>query len=174
MKSNCFPAISRPDARILILGSLPGQVSLRKNEYYAQPRNGFWRIMGEIFGFAPDLPYPDRTQRLKENRVALWDVCASARRPGSLDTKLSDIVANDFSDFFAKHKSIELICFNGAKAASIYHSRILASLPRSIAEIPSLRLPSTSPANAAMPFTQKLSQWKSALNKPDASPGPGL
>jgi hypoxanthine-DNA glycosylase len=163
MKSDGFIAISRPDARVLVLGTLPGKKSLELNEYYAQPRNVFWRIMGEIFAFSPDLPYADRTLRLNENRIALWDVCASAYRPGSLDAKLSNVVANDFSAFFDEHKAIKLICFNGAKADKLYRSRVLPGLPLPIAQIPTQLLPSTSPAHAAMPFDEKLSRWRTAL-----------
>ncbi|OZA12577.1 MAG: DNA-deoxyinosine glycosylase, partial [Hydrogenophilales bacterium 17-62-8] len=85
MHDTGFPPIADAHARILILGSLPGQVSLQRQQYYAQPQNAFWKIMGRLFDAGPELAYAERTQRLVENGIALWDVCASAQRPGSLD-----------------------------------------------------------------------------------------
>ena len=80
-----FPPVARADARFLILGSLPGEESLRQVQYYAYRHNAFWRIMGELFSFSPDLPYPERLAALGRNRIALWDSLASCRREGSLD-----------------------------------------------------------------------------------------
>ena len=85
MLSQSFPPIADPDARLLILGSLPGQESLRQQQYYAHPRNAFWRVMEAVLGIPTDTPYPQRCQALMDAGIALWDVCASARRPGSLD-----------------------------------------------------------------------------------------
>jgi len=84
-RSRGFPPIAAPDARLLILGSLPGQMSLARQQYYAQPQNAFWRIMGVLFGAGLDVPYEQRAGILMANRIALWDVCKTASRPGSLD-----------------------------------------------------------------------------------------
>jgi double-stranded uracil-DNA glycosylase len=86
MNSSGFAPVADPDARILILGTLPGAVSLETGQYYAQPRNAFWTIMGEVCGAGTSLPYEERLERLLRRRIAIWDVCASARRPGSLDS----------------------------------------------------------------------------------------
>src|SRR5476651_663250 len=109
-----FAPISAPCARVLILGSLPGAESLRRREYYAQPHNAFWRIMGELFGFAHELPYAMRIGALLAHDVAVWDVCAAARRSGSLDSAidLNSIQTNDFASFYARHTRIALIGFN--------------------------------------------------------------
>jgi len=163
MLSTCFPPLARRDARILILGSLPGQMSLRLNQYYGQPRNAFWRIMAATFSFPPDLPYSDRVAALQSHHIAAWDVCASAFRPGSLDSNLSDIVINDFHVFFKTHKAIRLICFNGQTSEKLYRRNALPTLPRPFAEIPTRQLPSTSPAHAGMTFARKLAQWGPAL-----------
>ncbi|MBI3430836.1 MAG: DNA-deoxyinosine glycosylase [Hydrogenophilales bacterium] len=160
-----FPPIADAHARILILGSLPGQVSLQRQQYYAQPQNAFWKIMGRLFGAGPELPYAERAQRLARNGIALWDVCAAARRPGSLDASIvhSSVVPNDFAAFIASHPGIGLICFNGAKAAELYRRLVLPGLPATRLAIRIETLPSTSPAHAAMPFEEKLTRWAAVL-----------
>src|SRR5579864_8959186 len=97
MKSKSFEAVARADARVLILGSLPGTVSLERGQYYAQPYNAFWRIMAEALGMPPGLPYKARLRALKENHIALWDVCGAGCRVGSLDSsiQLATVEAND-------------------------------------------------------------------------------
>ena len=161
VQSRGFAAVARPDARVLVLGSLPGQVSLRERQYYAQPRNDFWKIMGALAGASPDLPYADRLEALKAQRIALWDVCASARRPGSLDSSIrhASVVTNDFAVFLRSHRRIRLICFNGRKAADLYRRLVLPGLPGPMQAIRCETLPSTSPAHAAMRFEQKLVRW---------------
>jgi hypoxanthine-DNA glycosylase len=157
-----FPPVSRANARVLILGSLPGQASLAARQYYAQPRNAFWPLMGRLFGAGVELPYEDRLRRLTESGVALWDVCASARRPGSLDAKIEalTVAPNDFAGFFEAHRDIGLICFNGAAAERLFERHVSATLR---APPPTLRLPSTSPAHASLGFEQKFEAWSRAL-----------
>ena len=167
-----FPPIGGERARVLILGSLPGQRSLQMRQYYAQPYNVFWKIMGRLFDAGPDLPYAERTQRLVESRVALWDVCAAAHRPGSLDSSIShaSVVTNGIARFLRSHARIRLICFNGSKAAELYRRSVLADLPEALRSIPTLPLPSTSPAHAAMPFEEKLSRWSIVRDHARARP----
>ncbi len=162
-KSVGFEAAADDHAQVLILGSLPGQVSLQQGEYYANPLNAFWTIMGNICGASRDLPYPSRLRRFNACGIALWDVCASAQRPGSLDAKLSNIETNDFGSFLARHPGIGLICFNGSTASRLYFRRVLPGLLPPYAAIRREVLPSTSPAHAAMPFQQKLSRWREVL-----------
>ena len=76
------------NARVLILGSMPGAESLRQQQYYAFKHNAFWRIMGELYGFPVETPYPERLAILKAHRIALWDVLAECERPGSLDSSI--------------------------------------------------------------------------------------
>jgi hypoxanthine-DNA glycosylase len=161
MRSHGFAPVSRTDARVLVLGSLPGQVSLRERQYYAQSRNDFWKIMGALVGASPERAYADRLRALKAHRIALWDVCASAQRPGSLDASIrhATVVANDFAAFFRTHPRIRLICFNGRKAADLYRRFVLPGLPKPSQAIRCEPLPSTSPAHAAMRFEQKLARW---------------
>ena len=85
-----FPPIADRRARVLVLGSMPGEASLAANEYYAFRHNQFWRIAGELAGFAHDAPYARRTAALRRCRIALWDVVASCVRPGSLDSAIRE------------------------------------------------------------------------------------
>ena len=162
--SSGFPPVSKPNARVLILGSLPGVRSLERVQYYAQPRNAFWRIMGELIGASPDLPYEQRLRCLLDARIALWDVVAAAVRPGSLDSRIvkETVVVNDFASFFASHSAIEHIYFNGQTAERLFRRHVLPTPGLAIPES-RLILPSTSPANAAMPYAEKLRHWRSAV-----------
>lgn len=165
MHAKGFPPIADAYARILILGSLPGQVSLQRQQYYAQPHNAFWKIMGRLFGAGPELPYEERMQGLVRNGIALWDVCAAAQRPGSLDAAIvhSSVVPNDLAAFIESHPGIGLICFNGGKAADLYRRLVLPGLPDTLCALHYATLPSTSPAHAAMPFEEKLTRWAAVL-----------
>ena len=170
VRSSGFPPIARRDARVLILGSLPGQVSLLRREYYAQPQNVFWRIMGELFGAGPELPYVARGRALRQERIALWDVCASAWRPGSLDTSIrrDSIVLNDFYRFLVSHREIRLIAFNGSKAAELYARGVLPRLAERAQGIERRIMPSTSPANASSSYQEKLKRWAALKNLVEA------
>jgi len=156
-----FPPVEDAHARVLVLGSLPGQVSLRERQYYAQPRNAFWRIMGKLFGAGPGLPYGERLRILMRRHVALWDVCASAHRTGALDAAIvrASVVTNGFAEFLAEHPELRLVCFNGQVAAELYRRHVLPGLPVEFQALQSVTLPSTSPAHAAMTFEQKLERW---------------
>ena len=159
-----FAPVARADASLLILGSMPGQASLQAQAYYAHPRNAFWRILADVLGFPPDLPYTARLEILQANGIALWDVLASCHRPGSLDADIDDAttVVNDFASFLQQHPHITRICFNGAKAESSWRKQVQPLLG-STRELALLRLPSTSPAHAGMPYEAKRALWANAL-----------
>ncbi len=159
--SSGFPPAANRNARLLILGSLPGVRSIEAQQYYAQPQNTFWRIMGELFGAERELSYAQRLRKLRASGIALWDVAAAAERPGSLDSAIvhTSVEANDFATFFQAHRRIGLICFNGAKAAELYRRLVLPTLDEPFASIAVKRMPSTSPAHAAMPYAKKLEAW---------------
>ncbi|OIO69630.1 MAG: DNA-deoxyinosine glycosylase [Zetaproteobacteria bacterium CG1_02_53_45] len=157
-----FPCAANPDARVLILGSMPSRKSLKKAEYYGHPRNGFWPIMGELFGFNSELDYKLRLTQLREADVALWDVAFQCVRPGSMDSaiELETVVANDFETFFQRHRKIHAIFFNGRKAEELYRKLVQPNLTSEFRQLATHLLPSTSPANAGMNRSQKLEQWK--------------
>jgi hypoxanthine-DNA glycosylase len=158
-----FPPIARAGARVLILGTMPGRESLRKGQYYAHPRNAFWRVAGEIFGFDAQAAYRTRASSLAACGVALWDVLKSCTRASSLDSDIvsSSIVPNDIGNLLARHPRIRRICFNGAKAEYLYMRHVRPRLDGR-PDIEYLRLPSTSPAHASLPFPQKLRAWRAA------------
>jgi hypoxanthine-DNA glycosylase len=164
MKSAGFAAVEAPDARVLILGTLPSVKSLEQGEYYAHARNSFWWIMGELIGALPALAYEDRLRRLQSSGIALWDVCHAAERAGSSDAKiqLSTVEPNDFRTFLGRHRRIELICFNGQPAEKLFRGKV-APLLADLRPIPHRVLDSTSPACARVTREEKLARWRDAL-----------
>ena len=155
-----FPPIEPKSARILILGSMPGVASLKAQQYYAHPRNAFWPIMGELFGAHPELPYHERVRLLKAQGVAVWDVLASCVRPGSLDADIDEnsVLVNDFETMFARHPQLKAVFFNGAKAEQSFLRHVVTRVDYSHLQL--TRLPSTSPAHAAMSLSEKVQTWK--------------
>jgi double-stranded uracil-DNA glycosylase len=157
-----FPPVADASAERLILGSMPGKVSLSAQQYYAHPRNLFWRFMSSVMGVPESLTYQQRCSALVERQIALWDVLKTCIRSSSLDADIdeSSIVPNDFETFLCAHPNIRYIYFNGAKAEASYLRYVQPLLPAHLAAIEKRRLPSTSPANAAMPLAVKLEQWQ--------------
>lgn len=162
-----MPPIAAPDADTLVLGSMPGEESLRRRQYYAHPRNHFWPIAGELFGAGPALEYDARLDVLKAARIAVWDVLGACRRPGSLDSAIDpdSVRVNDFAGFFAAHPSIRLVAFNGAYAEAMFRTRVQLLRTPMPPDVEFVRLPSTSPANASIPFADKLAAWRAALGR---------
>lgn len=161
----CFAPIGDKAATVLVLGSMPGKASLAAGEYYAHPRNLFWAIMGELTGAHPGLPYQNRLRILRSSGIALWDVLGSCIRKTSLDAHIEtdSEVTNDFNAFFLQHPNIARVYFNGAKAEQCFQKHVRPSLKAT----PLLyqRLPSTSPANAGIPYEQKLLAWQSVIKR---------
>jgi hypoxanthine-DNA glycosylase len=151
-----LPPIVGDGARVLILGNMPSVMSLAAQQYYANPRNGFWPIMGEIFGFDALAPYDDRVSALRANGVAVWDVLKACRRVGSLDSAVQpdSMVANDFGWLFGVYPMIDRVLFNGAAAEKNFNR--LVRVDRSLRY---MRLPSTSPAHT-MRYENKLRAWR--------------
>ena len=161
MHSFGFDPIADLNARVIVLGSLPGRISLEQQQYYAQPHNAFWKIMGHLFGAQPNDPYQTRIATLKKCNIALWDVCASAYRPGSLDSAISltTVKPNDIAGFLLLHRKIGVICFNGSKAEALYRRLVIPHLSEAHQGLKYELLPSTSAAHASMPIAEKLRRW---------------
>ena len=157
-----FAPVAAADARVLVLGSMPGEASLTAARYYAHPQNRFWPIMGALVGATPDLPYEQRLQRLIDSGIALWDVLASCERVGSLDTAIRAPQANDFAAFFAAHPRVRMVLFNGAQADTSFRKLVVPGLAAPSPTL--LRLPSTSPANASQRPEHKLRAWREGLS----------
>jgi TDG/mug DNA glycosylase family protein len=158
--AHSFPAISDASSRVLILGSMPGKASLRAQQYYAHPQNLFWKIIAGLFEIDAASRYETRVARLVEEGVALWDVIQTCTRESSLDSDIdeSSIVANDFASFYRDHAAIRRVYFNGAKAEATYRKHVLPSLSEGLVHSYQ-RLPSTSPANASIPYVTKIEAW---------------
>lgn len=158
-----FAPLAGAGAQVLILGSMPGAESLRAGQYYAHPRNAFWRIMGDLVGASPELPYATRTRRLKSAGIALWDVLAACARKGSLDADIDpdSVITNDLPTFFIRHPRITHVFFNGATAERCFRIHVQPALESGALQLQ--RLPSTSPAHAALDYRRKLAAWRSIV-----------
>jgi hypoxanthine-DNA glycosylase len=155
MRKRSFPPVVDADTRLLVLGSLPGEASLAAQRYYAHPRNAFWRLIGEALGEdLAALPYEARLAALLRHGVGLWDVNAEAEREGSLDAAIRKAVANDLARLADSLPRLRAVAFNGAAAAKAGR-RLLAERP-GLTLIP---LPSSSPANASIPYPVKAEAW---------------
>jgi hypoxanthine-DNA glycosylase len=165
LRHHSFAAVARADARMLVLGSMPGAASLAASQYYAHPQNQFWPIMDAICGAGRALPYALRLERLGVGRIALWDVLQSCVRPGSLDSSIeaSSAEPNDIPALLRSHGQIARICCNGGTAHRELLRHFGTVLRRDFAGVAVVKLPSTSPAHAGMRLAQKLAAWKAAL-----------
>ncbi len=150
------PVISRK-TRLVVLGSFPGAASLAARQYYAHPRNQFWPLLSALWGIGlVDLPYPQRLAVLRERRLGLWDVYASCRREGSLDSAIEDAELNDLASLTRRAPSLQGVAHNGGESARSMHITKALGLPVT-------RLPSTSPANASWSFERKLAAWRAVF-----------
>ena len=151
----CFPPVTRRDTRVLVLGSLPGAVSLAEQRYYAHPQNLFWRLIGAVIGrdLVP-LAYEERLEALLDAKVGLWDTVAAATRTGSLDSAIRLHEASDLAALVATLPELRAIGFNGAASARIGRRRLGAAPGLALID-----LPSSSPAYASLSFEKKRSAW---------------
>jgi len=147
---------------VLILGSMPGRRSLEQNQYYAHPSNVFWKIMGELVGAHPEIPYQERLVILRTSEIALWDVLGSCVRKSSMDSDIRQESANDFSAFFALHPHITQVFFNGSKAEQCFSKFVQGK--QILPALKLHRLPSTSPAHAGLPYADKLQAWRAVMS----------
>lgn len=160
-----FPPIVAPDARLLILGTLPGEESLRLQQYYGHPRNHFWPLIAAIFGEAVPAAYAERVKLLKRNQCALWDVLESAQRIGSSDAAIRNPTVNPFAAFFADYPNIKMIAFNGQKARDLFHRYVVKPGHVSGQDFTTIDLPSSSPLYTKS-LEEKFGVWRTKLIVP--------
>ncbi|HEX3952201.1 MAG TPA: DNA-deoxyinosine glycosylase [Stellaceae bacterium] len=150
-----FPPVVDVRSRALVLGTLPGEESLRRQEYYAHPRNLFWPIVFGLFGAAPSPVYAERLGFVAARGIALWDVCAAASRRASADAAIRAEEPNTIADLLVEHPGIRAVAFNGSTARRLYDRHF-----RRRPDLTYLALPSTSPAHARLGLAAKLAEWQ--------------
>lgn len=158
MKKQGFPAVVDENTEILILGSLPGDVSIRKHQYYGHPGNDFWRLLGNIIGEdLQNMSYQNRLETLKRNKIGLWDVFKAGKRKGSEDTKIKDEEVNQFSLLKDMAPNLKLVLFNGKKSGE--YEPIIKAMGYETKV-----LPSSSGANRRSLNSRK-SEWEAAFKR---------
>ncbi len=160
---HCFEPVVDANCRVLILGSIPGNESLRKRQYYGHAQNAFWRLISTLLNEPYEQDYAVRLAMLLRHRIALWDVIKSCDRETSMDARIKNADANDFHSFFQKYDAIKHVFFNGQKAYAIFARHVGFDFEGRIFT----RLGSTSPAHA-VPFEKRIEDWMritAALNE---------
>jgi double-stranded uracil-DNA glycosylase len=157
MQVNSFPWLADSQCKQIILGSMPGVESIRQQQYYAHPRNQFWRIFYNLHGCDPSLSYKERTDFLLSKQTALWDVVSHCERAGSLDSDIENPVMNDFERLLTEFPNIRTLFFNGGKAFELFARHVAPKLTAS--DYTYHKLPSSSPAYT-LSFENKLKIWE--------------
>lgn len=154
-----LPPVIAPHTRLIVLGSFPSVASLAAGQYYANPRNQFWPILSTLWG--ADLrarPYAERLDEVRRRGLGIWDVYATCKREGSLDSAIEDAEFNDLASLRERAPQLVAIAHNGGESArAMRHTLALG--------VPVLRLPSTSPANASWSFERKLAAWRDVFER---------
>ena len=152
-----LPPVIDARTRLVVLGSFPGVASLEAGQYYAHPRNQFWPLLSALWGVAlRELPYAERLEVMRHHHLGLWDVYASCRREGSLDSAIEDARLNDLACLRSLAPGLAGVAHNGGESAR--SRRVTEALGVDV-----MRLPSTSPANASWSFDRKLAAWRAAF-----------
>ena len=158
MLCESFAPIIKTNAQVLILGSMPSQISLEKHQYYGNPRNHFWPIIYTVLDLSLPSSYEQRVHGLTVNRIALWDVLCRCNREGSLDSSIKNETANDFANLFDTLPDLKLVCFNGSKACHMWKKHV--HLPARGFDF--ITLPSSSPmvGKNVKSLPEKIESWK--------------
>lgn len=159
-----LPPIASADARVLVLGSIPGERSLALGQYYVGQGNRMWYVMASIFGHDPGRPYHERVEAMKAEGIAMWDVIHSCRRIGSVDSQIvrGSEVLNDFDAFFDTHTAVRAVVFNGQTARTLF-DRLGGGDILGARGLPAISLPSTSATNARRPPYALVQRWRILL-----------
>lgn len=154
-RKTAFAPLADDRTRVLVLGSLPGDASLKAAQYYAHPQNGFWRLIGGVIGRdLHAMAYPDRVEALRLAGIGLWDVIAAAERPGSLDVAIRSPQAADLPGLIARLPNLRAVAFNGATAAKGGRKALAGA-----GHLTLIDLPSSSPAHASRSLAEKAESW---------------
>lgn len=156
-----FAPIIGESCTVLLLGTMPGVESLRRQQYYGHEHNAFWRIIYNLFGREPDADYEKKKDFLLQHSIALWDVLEACEREGSSDSKIKNPVPNDFAGLYLRYPNIKSVCFNGGTAGKLY-SRFVEKRGLIASDKAFYNFPSTSPAYT-IAFEKKLEKWQSLL-----------
>ncbi len=153
------------NSRILILGTIPGDESLKTERYYSHAKNDFWVILSKIYVQPIGSDYKERLEFLRRKGLALWDVLRQAERPGSLDSAIRNLEPNHFGALFEKYPELRTIAFNGTKAQKLYHRHVASQprIPRDLLRTAVLPSTSPTPGRHVLPFEEKVAQWKAFL-----------
>ena len=155
--THTFEPVFNRESKILILGSFPSVKSRENNFYYGHPQNRFWKVLAQIFEVEVPQTIDEKRTFLLEHHIAVWDVIESCTIIGSSDSSIKDVVVNDFLKVL-KNSEIETIYVNGGKAYELYHRHAEKQTG-----IPAIKLPSTSPANAAWSLDRLCREWKKII-----------
>lgn len=152
-------------SRVLVLGTLPGDESLRLQRYYSNPTNAFWRLLASVFGASTGETYEERLAFLSEHRIALWDVLRSAERRGSSDAAIMDAEPNDFAQLFSVYPDLRCVAFNGGKAGTLWRRYVAPRPDVPTTSLVTRVLPSSSgsPGRHVLPFEEKADRWRQLL-----------
>ncbi|MTW88318.1 DNA-deoxyinosine glycosylase [Virgibacillus dakarensis] len=161
-KLTSFPPVLPADPKVLILGSMPGGMSLAKQEYYGNPRNHFWDILYELFNQAPLATYDEKRSFVKQHHIALWDTIGTCFREGSLDANITNEEPNDVIGLVKKHSSVRLIACNGTKSFQTF-KKFFGGVKLQHVDV--IKLPSTSPVPGryTKSFAGKVEEWSRIL-----------
>ena len=157
--TNILPPIVDCSTKVLIVGSMPGRQSLEKQQYYGNPRNHFWSIIGDILKVDIPSEYEKRVELLRVHGIGLWDTISTCDRKGSLDATIRNEKPNDFQTLFEKYPNIRLVLFNGTKAFAVFKKHYGLEL---LGDRFYKKMPSTSPIPGAniKSFEEKLDDWR--------------
>lgn len=159
-----FQPLADARSRVLVLGTMPGPEALRRQQYYGFPGNHFWRIMRDLLADGRELSYDEKIALVRRHRIALWDVLESCERIGALDSAIKTMTPNPVPELLARHPGIHTVFCNGALSAKLFARFFAARVC-----VPMIRLPSTSPANAAIPYAKKRALWRVVIDRARAA-----
>lgn len=156
---NVLPPIVDDETKVLIIGSMPGKQSLDKQQYYGNPRNHFWPIIGQLLNVTIPEQYEQKIGLLRIRKIGLWDSIQSCERQGSLDATIKNEIPNDFEWLFQQYPQIQLVLFNGGKSFNVFKKHIGLSIlnGREFEKMPST---SPIPGKNIKSFEEKVDAWR--------------